>query len=75
MSLLIYHKGTGTYFNADDEVFLINTLDMDYHQLAELQDGNDDILSDFVETSAATPFWEALDPFEEHPDNPNIRER
>lgn len=75
MSLIIYHTGTGKYFDANDEVFLINTNDLDQRQLDELRDGNDNILGDIVDTTIATPFWEAFDPFNEHFDNPNIRER
>jgi len=75
MSLIIYHKGTGTYFNADDDVFLINTDDLDQRQLDELRDGNDDLFGDIVDTTVATPFWEAFDPFSENLDNPSYRER
>lgn len=73
--IVIYHAGTGTYFDADDGVYLINTEDMDYHQLSELEDGNDDVFADMVDTFAATPFWDALDPFKERPDNPKYRGR
>lgn len=73
--LLIYHIGTGTYFNADDDVVLINTKDMNHHELSELEDGNDDVLADFAQGSAATPFWEAFDPFNEHLSNPNHAKR
>lgn len=76
MTIMIYHRGTGTYFDADDDVYLVNTKDFDHYQLSELEDGNDDVIADFVETSsAATPFWEAFDPFNERPDNPNYRRR
>lgn len=71
MSLIIYHKGTGTYFDADDDVCLINTDDLDQYQLDELRDGNDDILGDVADTSVSTPFWDAFDPFNEHLGNPN----
>lgn len=75
MSLIIYHVGTGTYFNADDNVFLINTDDLEDYQLDELADGNDNILGDIVDTTKATPFWEAFDPFSENLENPSYRER
>lgn len=76
MTILIYHQGTGTYFDSDDGVFLVNTADFDHYQLSAFEDGDDDIIADFVESSsAATPFWEALDPFNERPDNPRRRGR
>jgi hypothetical protein len=68
--IILYNKHTGEHFNADD-VVLINTRDMDSHVLSELEDGNHDVLADFAETSVATPFWEAFDPFAERKDNPN----
>lgn len=73
--LIVYHKGTGTYFDVDDDVVLINTKDLDHFETAELEDGNDDVLADVAESSRATPFWEAFDPFNEHHSNPDYKER
>jgi hypothetical protein len=67
--IILYDKSTGNHFNPDD-VVIINTRDMDSHVLSELEDGNHDVLADFAETSAATPFWEEFDPFNDSPDNP-----
>jgi hypothetical protein len=70
--IILYNTRTGKHFNAND-VVLINTKDMNHHQLSELEDGNYDVIADFAETSAATPFWEAFDPFAERGDNPGYR--
>lgn len=69
--IILYNTRTGEHFNADD-VVLINTKDMNHYQLSELEDGNHDVIADFAETSAATPFWEAIDPFAEQSDNPGF---
>lgn len=68
--ILIYHKGTQTFFEANDDVFIIDTNDLNAHQLTELEEGNHDVLIDVLETPAATPFWEAFDPFAEDENNP-----
>ena len=70
--IILYDTRTGKHSIADD-VVLINTRDMNHHQLSELEDGNYDVIADFAETSAATPFWEAFDPFADRADNPDYK--
>lgn len=48
MTLLIYHPGTGTYFDADDSVFIVNTLQLSEDDRKALGDGDESVLDDAV---------------------------
>lgn len=47
MATIIYHAGTGTYFDAGDDVFIIDTKDLGESEIEALKDGDDSVL-DFV---------------------------
>lgn len=46
MTKIIYHAGTGTWFGADDGVYII---DLDDKTLESLIEGNDIVLDDWVD--------------------------
>ena len=54
---LIYHAGTQTYFDASDDVYIINTEDLTTTELQALEDGDDSILDDVIDTPRATIIW------------------
>jgi hypothetical protein len=60
--IFIYHAGTGTIIDSDDEVYLINTADMTETEYKTLVDGDDaeSLFQAMVDASRATPFKEAF---------------
>lgn len=56
MTRLIYHTGTGTYFDANDEVFIIDTKDLGESEVKALNDGDDSVLEFVVEDGRCSRF-------------------
>lgn len=56
MTRLIYHAGTGTYFDADDDVYIIDTKDLGESELEALDDDDDSVLEFVVEDGRCSRF-------------------
>lgn len=41
MSFVIYHKGTGTFFSANDDVVVIDINELSQDEITDLEDGVD----------------------------------
>lgn len=57
---LIYHIGTGTIIDIDNDVYIIDTDDMTETENQALEEGDDHILEDVVETGRGTLLVNAL---------------
>lgn len=57
MTKLIYHAGTDTFFDADDDVFVIDTNSMTEDEQEALGDGDDGVLESVIDDGRATPLF------------------
>lgn len=57
MSKLIYHSGTGTYFDVNDDVFVIDARKLSDDERKALDDGDDSILDFVIEDGRGKPLF------------------
>lgn len=54
----IYHLGTGTYMDTNDDVFVIDSKDMTTDELLTLADGDESVFEEVIDAGRATRFSE-----------------
>lgn len=57
---LIYHLGTQTIIEVDNDVYIVDTEDMTKSENHTLAEGDDCILEDVIESGRGTLLWDAL---------------
>lgn len=57
---LIYHVGTQTIIEVDNDVYIVDTDDLTKTENESLEDGDDCILEDVIDAGRATLLWDAL---------------